>query len=253
MRSAGTFDREGAETALKVIEECAGILFESAPIMMHSIDRDGKILKVNRRWLEVLGYEADEVLGYHATHFLTEQSRVMVEEDQLSLSWRVGSPRSRGVSFVRKDGRVVDVLRDAETNETTESSLRALVALRDQHDLIQWKQASSTLKALHGLKRVQHKLENILLPNGYGEGELERPPHEEADLIHKEGLEREALSVLLETFQSISLNLRELAQVQWDWLHALVNQQTGLLLAVETIEITLTKLTETAIQIRSDG
>ena len=53
--------------------------------MMHAVDRDFQIVKVNRRWLQTLGYEKDEVLGWRVTDFLTEESGMRVVKDVLPL------------------------------------------------------------------------------------------------------------------------------------------------------------------------
>ncbi|WP_170122145.1 GAF domain-containing sensor histidine kinase [Breoghania corrubedonensis] len=50
-------------------------LYEHAPIMMAVVDVDGKLLDVNRTWLEKLGYDAWEVIGHDLADFLTPQCR----------------------------------------------------------------------------------------------------------------------------------------------------------------------------------
>ncbi|MFZ5425468.1 MAG: PAS domain-containing sensor histidine kinase [Thermodesulfobacteriota bacterium] len=45
-------------------------LFENAPLPYQSLDENGFFLDVNRRWLETLGYEKDEVLGRWFGDFL---------------------------------------------------------------------------------------------------------------------------------------------------------------------------------------
>ena len=80
--------------ALGLAQDWFDILFDSARVMMHAVDKDFQIVKVNRRWLETLGYEANEVLGRKSTDFLTEESRIRAVTDTLPLFQRTGSARS---------------------------------------------------------------------------------------------------------------------------------------------------------------
>lgn len=45
-------------------------LFENAPLPYQSLDENGFFLDVNRKWLETLGYEKEEVLGRWFGDFL---------------------------------------------------------------------------------------------------------------------------------------------------------------------------------------
>ena len=58
-----TAERERVEKALRVAIESFDILFDHAPVMMHAVDKDGRLVRVNSRWLQTLGYESSEVLG----------------------------------------------------------------------------------------------------------------------------------------------------------------------------------------------
>ena len=42
--------------------------------MMHSIDREGRIVAVNDKWLEETGYKRNEVMGRALTAVLTPES-----------------------------------------------------------------------------------------------------------------------------------------------------------------------------------
>ena len=49
-------------------------LYNNTPVMMHSIDSEGRLITVNDYWLQTLGYERSEVLGRRSIDFLTEAS-----------------------------------------------------------------------------------------------------------------------------------------------------------------------------------
>ena len=52
-----------AQEQLSGLQKQFDLLFESAPVMMHSIDTGGTLVRVNDRWLQAMGYEREEVLG----------------------------------------------------------------------------------------------------------------------------------------------------------------------------------------------
>ena len=49
--------------------------FDNLPIMIHSIDGNGRLLYANRLWLSNLGYEWSEVEHRDSIDFLTMESR----------------------------------------------------------------------------------------------------------------------------------------------------------------------------------
>lgn len=84
-------------------------LYNHTPVMMHSIDRDGKVISVNEYWLRTLGYEESEVLGRTSTDFLTEESRRQAVEENLPRFWRTGVAKNIEYQMGKKNGDVIDV------------------------------------------------------------------------------------------------------------------------------------------------
>ena len=134
------------ERALGAAQQSFSILLEDAPVMLHSIDRDGKLLRVNRRWIDAMGYDRDEVLGLKSTDFLTDESRMWAEEDTLPLFWRAGSARSVGYQFVKKDGGLLDILLDAELIQTATGDGYTIAALRDRPNTELWRRAAAAIR-----------------------------------------------------------------------------------------------------------
>ena len=239
-------EREWAEKALSLTEESFAILFDRAPVMMHSIDRDGRLVKVNRRWLRKLGYEREEVLGQKCIDFLTEESRLRALKDTLPVFWRVGSARSIGHRFVKKTGRVLDVLLDAEVIHGTGGNSFSLAALRDSRNIIQWHQASTTIRALREVIHVQRKLESVLSEKGNDTADAGASGVQQSSGQAPEaGLAREVLGPLLERAHDISGNLRALLRVEEERLDATAEQQGELLLVAKSIDRTLVDLADT--------
>ena len=243
-------ERASARKELGLIRRTFGIVFNQAPVMMHAVDKDGRIVKVNRRWLQKLGYKKAEVLGRKITDFLTEASRARAVKDVLPLFWRAGSDRSVGMQFLRKNGRVLDVLIDAEVCPVTACDFAAYAAVRDGNDTAQWEQSSITMNALQELMRAQHKLDVVLTAAESDHLDVHtsavRPSSGQglqAELAH------EVVGALLESVRDISATLRGQLRVQEESLSATTEQQRELLLLVKGIDKTLVDLTDAVAEV----
>ena len=252
MQQGNKQEREQIEHALSTVTEFSDNLFDSAPVMMHSINRDYEILKVNRRWLTTMGYHQDEVLGQKCVDFLTDESRVVAIQDALPLLWQAGSARSIGVRFVRKNGRVLNVLVDTDVVSSTKGDLFTWATLRtpDSPDL--WRQASTTLRNLRDIYQIQRQLESFLLP---GEGEVPDAGRPTESQLSPIALDRTSAEELLGTFaelgHDISLSLSALSRVHEDWRDTALEQQDELLLAIKSIDKTLIEIKDVAADVWS--
>jgi len=85
-------------------------LFRRTPLMMHSIDHQGRLIEVSDAWLETLGYERDEVINTRLIHYLSEDSRRLAEGSILPQFFRQGFVRDIPYQMVRKNGDILDVL-----------------------------------------------------------------------------------------------------------------------------------------------
>src|SRR5580765_7692843 len=87
-------------------------LYNDTPVMLHSIDGDGRLVAVNDHWLKVMGYTRDEVLGRPVTDFHTKESRRRAVEGIAKLL--AGEPR-RDIEYrlVKRNGELIDVLLSA--------------------------------------------------------------------------------------------------------------------------------------------
>ena len=88
-------------------------LYERTPVMLHSIDAEGRLITVSQFWLETLGYKRSEVLGQQLTAFMSETSRQFAERTVLPEFFRAGTVRFVPYQFVKKNGELIDVLLSA--------------------------------------------------------------------------------------------------------------------------------------------
>lgn len=83
-------------------------LYENAPDMYHSIDKDGYIIEVNQTEVNALGYSKEELIGRHLTDIFTKDSKKEFEKD-FPVLLKKGSLSGLERQVIRKDGGVIDV------------------------------------------------------------------------------------------------------------------------------------------------
>ena len=243
MQQTETSELDPIDQALRTVTECADILFERAPVMMHSINQEGHLLKVNHRWLTTLGYERDEVIGQKSVDFLTDESRLVAIVDALPLFWQAGSDRSIGYRFRRKNGRVLNVLLDAEAVTSTKGVLAGVATLRTPDGLNLWRQSSTTLQRLRKLHRVRRQLEDFLLPDGDGVSDTGRTWESQLKALIQHGTwAQELFGNLAELVQDISSSLSALSRVHQEHQDTSLEQQDDLLLTMKSIDKTLIEM-----------
>jgi len=107
-------------------------LYEATPAILHSIGADGRILQVSDRWLALLGYRREEVVGRPSADFLTPASRAYARDVVLPAFFRDGFCDRVEYQFVQRDGTVIDILLSAvlERDDATGGG-RSLAVLED--------------------------------------------------------------------------------------------------------------------------
>ena len=103
-------DRIKAAKTLQQREEEYRALYDQTPVMMHSLDREGRISRVNRFWLDTMGYFEEEVVGRLFPDFLDEESRKMALEFELPVFFKTGMAEDFPYRMVKKSGDVIEVL-----------------------------------------------------------------------------------------------------------------------------------------------
>ncbi len=102
--------RKEAEDALRESEQRFSAVFHDSPAgtALIDLDDDNRIVDVNRAWLEMLGYEGEDLIGR-----ATARSKIWVDPaSQDAMYAAIGSPPglwSSDIRMRRKDGAVVDV------------------------------------------------------------------------------------------------------------------------------------------------
>ncbi len=96
--------RKKIEKQLRLSEEKYRDLYDNAPDMYHSVDRNGIIIECNETEAKMLGYKKEEIIGRPIIDFMTEESKKAQLEffPHLNKYSHVQIERD----FVRKDGSV---------------------------------------------------------------------------------------------------------------------------------------------------
>jgi len=95
-----------AEEALRISEAKLRHIYEFSPVMLSSVDAAGRIVNVNFRWQEEMGYTLDEVLGRSMAEFFPPRAC----EDGGGGFWADEGAKDLLVQVVRRDGQTIDLM-----------------------------------------------------------------------------------------------------------------------------------------------
>jgi len=125
-------ERKRTEDLLRRSEARYRMLYEGTPVMMHSIDAEGKLVSVSDYWLTTLGYSRDEVLGRRSTDFLDEQSSTYASTVVLPEFMGTGVCTDIPYTFVKKNGECISTLLSAiAERDGTGKVVRSLAVIVD--------------------------------------------------------------------------------------------------------------------------
>ncbi len=100
-------ERKESEIALRQSERRFRALFENAPFGYQSLDESGHFLEVNNKWLEILGYTKEEVIGSWFGDFIKEEVKEEFKK-RFELFKKQGHIYSE-FPMLTKDGRTIVV------------------------------------------------------------------------------------------------------------------------------------------------
>jgi two-component system cell cycle sensor histidine kinase/response regulator CckA len=156
-------DRKRAEEALRQSERRFRELFDEAPVGYHEIDVDGRIVRVNRTELQILGYTAEEVVGRAPWEFFLE-GQTSRESVRAKMEGRAptGQPFERTVR--RKDGGIVPVLIEDRLLRDDRGSVVGIRAT--MQDITDRKRAEEERRRLDERIQQAQKLEGLAVLAG---------------------------------------------------------------------------------------
>ena len=102
--------RKKAEKQLKESEKRYRGIYHKTPVMLHSIDTEGRIIHVSDHWVEVMGYRRDEVIGQPLTGFFTKESEKYALNQIFPRFFSSGFCKDIPYTYVKKNGEKMETL-----------------------------------------------------------------------------------------------------------------------------------------------
>ena len=134
-------ERKRAEAEMIASEAKFRELFDDAPVAYHELDREGRITRINRTELTLLGYTAEEVVGRPIWDLIVEKVSQEVVKRKLT---GVVSLQSYERTFIRKDGTLLPVMVDDRLIRDTAGDIAGLRTTL--HDYTERKRIEEELK-----------------------------------------------------------------------------------------------------------
>ncbi len=119
-------------------------LYHHTPAMLHSIDTKGRLVRVSDYWVEVMGYNRDEVIDRKLTDFLTSDSRKYAETTIFPQFFKTGFCQDVPYQFVKKNAEKIDVLLSAIADRDAKGNIIRSLAV--SIDVTQRNRAEEALK-----------------------------------------------------------------------------------------------------------
>lgn len=139
-------ERKQAEEALQKNETRFRQIYEQLPLAYQSLDQEGRFLEVNPKWLSMMGYDKQEVIGRAFTAFMPQRYHAIMR-DRFQCFKDAGRIRSVEFQLVRKDGTIIEVELDGEIGRNPDGT---------------FKQTHCVLNDVTERKRVQQEHEQLM-------------------------------------------------------------------------------------------
>lgn len=102
--------RKKAEKELRLSEERYRHIYHKTPVMLHSIDTEGKIIRVSDHWVEELGYNREDVIGKQLISFFTPESQHYATNVIFPKFFSTGFCKDIPYTYAKKNGEKMDIM-----------------------------------------------------------------------------------------------------------------------------------------------
>lgn len=147
------------EKALQESERRYRNLYNNTPVMLYSLDSEDRLTSVSNLWLEVMGYQRDEVIGRYALEFFTAESRRNALEFAFPEFYKYGQMKNHPFKLVAKNGDIKDVLLSAIAERDADGNYAGALAF--VVDMTDAKRAEDDKRRLSARLQQAQKMEAI--------------------------------------------------------------------------------------------
>jgi two-component system cell cycle sensor histidine kinase/response regulator CckA len=165
-------DRKLSEAALQQSENKFRLLYEHAPVGYQSLDEQGRLIEVNRAWLNLLGYSREEVIGTWFADYLAPGFREAFQSLFLRFKSQ-GETRGAEFDIVKKDGTAVTVSVDGSFVMDDSGTKRSHCIL---YDISQRRKAEKVQRRL--ATAIEQTTEGIIITDTEGRIQYANPAFE---------------------------------------------------------------------------
>jgi len=151
-------ERNQAIRALRESEERFRQVYDEAPVGYHELDREGRITRVNRTELEMLGYTVEELLGHPVWEFLVEEEKTR-QFITSKITGDVSYQEPFQCTYRRKDGTTLPVLIEDRVSRDEQGQITVIRSLIQ--DITERKQAEEELQKKEEQLRLRQRVEAI--------------------------------------------------------------------------------------------
>ncbi len=131
-RAGAELERIENQRTIESSEEKFKALYNNTPALFNSADEQANVIEVGDYFLEITGYNREEVIGRKAYDFLTPESRRTGLRRVFPTYIRKGYCKDVPFQFVKKNGEVLDVLFSAIVVKDNEGNfLKSVMNLND--------------------------------------------------------------------------------------------------------------------------
>ena len=159
-----------ANQVLREREQSSRDLYNRTPVMLHSIDAEGRLVSVSDTWLAMMGYTREEVIGCRSIEFLTEASRQYARDVVLPQFFATGKTLEAEYQFVKKNGEMLDILLSAVAEFDDAGQFKRTMAVLI--DITERKKADEALRQ-EIARRTRVEAEHDVLLHDLGVHQLE--------------------------------------------------------------------------------
>ena len=139
-------------TALRESEARYRALYDYTPVPMHALDIDGNLIAVSERWLDLLGYTREEVIGRSIADFRTPDEASAFRAGGWKKSVDAGGARDLERTYVRKTGELLDVLVSSRAEYDAQGRFQRMAVV--VIDVTEKKRIESTLRQVQKMEAV---------------------------------------------------------------------------------------------------